>query len=188
MVGINPEFTIHQYQKSLFKKVNPNINVIIDEPFLYAENILPEDVKFLEFVTNVPSYINNNYEHLVDINIYIDNIPYTLYGLLDIIDNTMKRSDTEAFINKNRIYKPFIDGFGKNKNYDIVELIDILSDLAPDLHVTKGKKITFEFVMDETPKGFLTVLPPTPSTPSTPSTPPTNSPKRPTKKKSVNKK
>jgi hypothetical protein len=152
---MSQEKTIHQFQRMLFLNQNPNINVKIVEPYLYAQNITVEDVCDLEFVTNDPSFMNNNYEHLVGINVYLDSksYPTKIYGLLEIVSDHMKSADVIAYANKERTYKPFKNGFGNSRgiNRNVDDLINVLSELSHSVPDTKGKIKLIELIMDEDP-------------------------------------
>ncbi len=147
MVG--QKTTIHPFQRSLFLKVDRNINVNIQEPFLIANNINSDSFQFLEFITNSPDFQNNQYEHLVSINVYLDNNlqPTPIPGLYDIVFNLMNFRDVESYILKERIFKPFENGFWKQK-LSIDQLVDLLSGLSPITPDTFGKVKKYELIMD----------------------------------------
>jgi hypothetical protein len=152
MVG--QQTTIHQFQRALFLKVDNNINVNIQEPFLFASNIRSESFQFLEFVTNDPSFQNNQYEHLVKINVYLDKDvnPTPIPGLFGLISNLMNLSDVNSYVQKERIYKPFMNGFGK-LNLSIDQLVDLLSGLSPIIPDTVGKLKRYELIIDQATVG-----------------------------------
>jgi hypothetical protein len=146
---VNQETTIHQFQRSLFHLVDKNINVKIEEPILTASNIFGEIFQHLSFVTNDPSFQNNQYEHLIGLNIFIDNElkPIQIPGLFEIVTEYMRLSDVKSYINKERIFKPFEEGFGPN-HYSIDQIVDFISELSPRFASTRGKIKKYELILD----------------------------------------
>lgn len=143
-------------QSKLFKFVNPNIVVEIQEKpdktgtLLIANNIDEEDVPFLEFVTNNPQY--KSYMNFVEIKCFLapNGIPQLfstpIYGLDSIVNARIERSDTEGFKYNVNTHLPFKNGF--KGGISIGELIDSLTKLSRDLPNTYGVKKKFTIIMD----------------------------------------
>jgi hypothetical protein len=140
--------TILAIQSSLFKRIDPNINVnIYDEKMLVASKISEETFKKLVFTTNNPGY-TNSYVFLSDIKVYLNNEfePTTIYGLLPIVQQRIENSDSEAFVNNENAHQPFIDGF--QNGMTIGQLIDTLSSLSRNTPDTFGIVKTFSLYID----------------------------------------
>jgi len=158
--------TILAIQASLFKRIDPNINVnIYNEELLVASKISEEVFPDLIFATNNPSYLNS-YMYLSDIKVYLNNEiePTTIYGLLPIVQQRIENSDSEAFINNSISHKPFAIGF--QNGISIGELVDTLSSLSRNTPDTYGMVKTFTLYIDPPRDSSLTpspVLPPLPT-------------------------
>ena len=152
--------TILAIQSSLFKRIDPNINVnIYNEELLVASKISEEVFPDLLFATNNPSYLNS-YMYLSDIKVFLNNEiePTTIYGLLPIVQQRIENSDSEAFINNSVSHKPFAIGF--QNGISIGELIDTLSSLSRNTPDTYGMVKTFTLYID--PPRESQFIPPVP--------------------------
>lgn len=134
--------TLLTLQESEFKRINPNIITNITGNLIIAENITEQDFPNLIFVTNNPSFSNEQLR-LFDIKVYLENNiqPTIIYGLLPIVEQRLYYEQSIAYsLNKNT-YIPFINGF---KGGTIGVTIDKLSNLSlytPDTNF-KTKKFS----------------------------------------------
>jgi len=140
--------TIITIQESLFKRVNPNIitNISNNGHTLIADNISEEDFAQLIFVTNSPSF-NGIKMTVFDIKVYLDNNvhPTIIYGLLDIVGQTITSSESIAYSQGKSTYQPFINGFQVNT---IGNLVDELSSLSINTPYTYGKKKIYSLYIE----------------------------------------
>lgn len=120
--------TLLTLQESLFKRVNPNIITNIIGNLIIAENITEQDFPNLIFVTNNPTFSNEQLS-LFDIKVYLENNiqPTIIYGLLPIVQQTLYNEESKAYSLKETTYTPFINGF---KGGSIGITIDKLSNLS----------------------------------------------------------
>jgi hypothetical protein len=134
------------FQAGLFKKVTPNIIVRTNGLALVASNIDAEAFQFLEFIVNNPSF-NDAPLRLAKINVFLnDSIqPTFIPGLFEIIVSSMNLSSLNAFVGKEIIYRPFIEGIGKQK-LSILELINRLSQLSSFTPDILGKKVKLQLI------------------------------------------
>ena len=134
--------TLLTLQESEFKRINPNIITNITTNLIIAENITEQDFPNLIFVTNNPSFSNEQLS-LFDIKVYLENNiqPTIIYGLLPIVEQRLYYEQSIAYsLNKNT-YTPFINGL---KGGTIGVTIDKLSNLSlytPDTNF-KTKKFS----------------------------------------------
>jgi len=144
----NGKSTILSIQESIFKRIDPKINVSIseDNTIIKAANITEESFALIELVTNNPGF-QNSYMSLVDIDVYLNNelLPTQIYGLLPIVQQRIQNSDAEAFIDNKQSHSPFKNGF--QNNITIGQLIDTLSSLSRNTPDTFEivKKFTLKF-------------------------------------------
>ena len=114
--------TLLTLQESLFKRINPNIITNINGNLIIAENITEEDFPYLIFVTNNPSFSNEQLR-LTDINVYLENNvqPTMIYGLLPIVQQRLYYDESKAYSLNQTTYTPFINGFKgySNTNFSV---------------------------------------------------------------------
>lgn len=134
--------TLLTLQESLFKRINPNIITNITGNLIIVENITEQDFPNLIFVTNNPSFSNEQLS-LFDIKVYLENNiqPTIIYGLLPIIQQRLYYEQSIAYALNKSTYIPFINGL---KGGTIGITIDKLSNLSlytPDTNF-KTKKFS----------------------------------------------
>jgi len=140
--------TILAIQSSLFKRIDPNINVnIYNDSILVASKISEETFKNLVFATNNPSF-TNGYMYLSDIKVYLNLQiePTEIFGLLPIVQQRIENSDSEAYTENQVSNQPFINGF--QNGITIGQLIDTLSSLSRNTPDTFGIVKTFTLYID----------------------------------------
>jgi hypothetical protein len=144
--------TIITIQEALFKTINPNIitNINNDGHTLIADNISEEDFAQLTFVTNSPSF-NGTKMSLFDIKVYLDNEvqPTMIYGLLEIVKQTMTYEESIAYSEGQSTYEPFINGFQVGTIGDIVNELSSLSVNTP--YTYNKKKIYSLYIENDDP-------------------------------------
>jgi len=134
--------TLLTLQESLFKRVNPNIITNISGNLIIAENITEQDFPYLIFVTNNPSFSNEQLR-LTNINVYLENNvqPTMIYGLLPIVQQRLYYKGSESYSLKENTYTPFINGFKGGSIGTTVDKLSNLSVYTPDTNF-KVKKFT----------------------------------------------
>jgi hypothetical protein len=140
--------TIITIQESLFKTVNPSIitNITNDGHTLIADNISEEDFEKLTFITNSPSF-NGIKMSLFDIKVYLDNNVHStmIYGLLEIVKQTMTYEESIAYSEGQSTYQPFISGFQIGT---IGNIVNELSTLSVNTPYTFGKKKVYSLYIE----------------------------------------
>lgn len=134
--------TLLTLQESVFKRINPNIITNITGNLIIVENITEQDFPNLIFVTNNPSFSNEQLS-LFDIKVYLENNiqPTIIYGLLPIVEQRLYYEQSIAYALNKSTYTPFINGL---KGGTIGVTIDKLSNLSlytPDTNF-KTKKFS----------------------------------------------
>ena len=139
---------INQIQASLFTSVDPSIIVWIseDQSTITASNISEDTFANLKLVTNNPQYPIPM--QIVGIQVYLNNnkYPTNIFGLFDFVFHKAAKSDTDAFVNNQKIHQPFINGW--QNGITIGQLVDTLSALSPQVPDTHGIVKTFTLIMD----------------------------------------
>lgn len=140
--------TIITIQESLFKRVNPNIitNISDNGHTLIADNISEEDFAQLIFVTNSPSF-NGTKMSLFDIKVYLDNEvqPTMIYGLLEIVKQTITYNESIAYSEGQSTYQPFINKFQIGT---IGNVVNELSSLSVNTPYTYNKKKVYSLYIE----------------------------------------
>lgn len=140
--------TIITIQESLFKTINPAIitNISNNGHTLTADNISEEDFEQLIFVTNSPSF-NGTKMSLFDIKVYLDNDVHStmIYGLLEIIKETITYNESIAYSEGQSTYQPFINRFQIGT---IGNVVNELSSLSVNTPYTYGKKKVYSIYIE----------------------------------------
>jgi hypothetical protein len=150
--------TILKLQQTLFNSLDDrgNISSVLDSTgtVLTVTNITDRDFENITLVTNNSSYkgasmvMTGIQVFLVDSSNVINNTSTPVVGLLDIVKNRISDADTEAFINKQKTYQPFINGFkiGSPIKQHIHDIIDTLSTLVTSIPDTKPYSKLYKIV------------------------------------------
>lgn len=140
--------TIITIQESLFKTINPAIitNISNNGHTLTADNISEEDFEQLIFVTNSPSF-NGTKMSLFDIKVYLDNDVHStmIYGLLEIVKETITYNESIAYSEGQSTYQPFINEFQIGT---IGNVVNELSSLSVNTPYTYGKKKVYSLYIE----------------------------------------
>lgn len=151
--------TIIIIQESLFKRVNPNIitNISDNGHTLIADNISEEDFAQLIFVTNSPSF-NGTKMSLFDIKVYLDNEvqPTMIYGLLEIVKQTITYNESIAYSEGQSTYQPFINKFQIGTIGNVVNELSSLSINTP--YTYDKKKVYSLYIENSTDRPMIASL------------------------------
>lgn len=134
-------------QRSLFSILDPNIITTLSEDgyTLMASNISEQNIKYVQFIANNPSF-NGTYMSLEDVKVTLDNnlLASTVYGLYDILNQRVKIVEVNSFMSNKTTYCPFYVNFTGGT---VPELTDKISSLAESSINTYGhvKKYTLIF-------------------------------------------
>jgi len=160
MKDLNHADWVLNSQKALIIKVNANISTVLlndkTNKKLVVANVSEKDIDNLYFLTNTDQ--NNNYLYIERFDVYIQGqpIPIPIPGLEDSVKNVYYNSDTNSFLNGQKIHYPFNgllyqqDSVFSGNTFS--EYVDFISNCIPLSPSTNGLKKTYSFVLnpDET--------------------------------------
>ena len=109
---------------------------------LIIKNISEYDLNNLKFIVNNDH--NNNYWYLESSQFQLaDNLSYSveLNGFSDIMNEYFRNSDTNGFINDDKLHSPF-------KGQNIGGLVDYLSSITPGARNTSGIPKIFTLIFN----------------------------------------
>jgi hypothetical protein len=151
--------TILYIQQALIKNKDNIMSCNIHETSLEINNISISTFPTLEFITNDTKY-NNAFLYLSKICVYINNNIFEteIFGLYEIIKNTICNSDSDAYNNGEKTFFAFqqsaTDTTTKFKNnetiHTILKKLTELSDETPDISDTNNN-ITFKITLSLEP-------------------------------------
>jgi hypothetical protein len=153
-------------QEKLIQNVNGNlateIIMIEGQKVLKVSNVREEDLDSIYCITNTDK--NNNYLYLDDFTVYVDNYPQSIYvpGLKEIVINSFRASDSNAFINGKNTHTPFSIKNFVNTTFtgtSFNEFIDDYSGIIPFAPSTKGSVKTYEIIFNPDSNGVKPVNP-----------------------------
>ena len=137
---------------SIDPTVSHRIDSLPDEKkHLILSDISEETLPKLFFLTNNDT--NNNYLYLEDFIVYLGNNlqPLQTHGLNTLAIELWNNSDSNAFINNQKVFKPFdnnlINPFD-GTNINISSWLDIYSAAVPFIPNTFKQKKTFSMILN----------------------------------------
>lgn len=124
--------------EKFIKSINPNISVSVGSGKMSIMNVQSEDLKNIFFITHNAN--NNNYLKFEKFTVSIKGSNYNILcpGFNDIVGEIYKYTDTQALLNNQQYFIPFVD---------VESTLEKYSDLAVFLPKFKGVSKTYNIFL-----------------------------------------